>query len=153
MNILIYYILSLSHNTSPNFLNDFVSKYKSISEFVNTINALFPILPLLNIIFLNKPTVYQNHKPNMFVKDSFEKNTYTITDPNINHFLQTNFYPYQLLKNLIEKKTFLHHFSQTHSTFPKKKGESCYTSLLAMACCIHLRTVHEGVYDDGGGVM
>ena len=33
-----------------------------------------------------------------------KKNTFATTDPNINRFSQTNFYPNQLLKNHIEKK-------------------------------------------------
>ena len=67
----------------------------------------------INIMFPSK-LVSQNHHPNMFVKVVWKKNTSATTDPNINRFSQTNFYPNQLLKNHIEKKTFLHHFSQTH---------------------------------------
>ena len=66
----------------------------------------------INIKFLSK-LVSQNHHPNMFVKVSLKKNTSATTDSNINHFSQTNFYPNQLLKNHIEKKTFLHHFPHT----------------------------------------
>ena len=57
----------------------------------------------INIMFPSK-LVSQNHHPNMFVKVILKKkNTSTTTDPNINHFSQTNFYPNQLLKNHIEK--------------------------------------------------
>ena len=58
----------------------------------------------INIMFLSK-LVSQNHHPNMFVKISLKKNTSATTDSNINHFFQTNFYPNQLLKNHIKKKT------------------------------------------------
>ena len=68
---------------------------------------------LINIMFSSK-LVSQNHQPNMFVKISLKKNTSATTDPNINHFSQTNFYLNQLLKNHIKKKSFLHHFSKTH---------------------------------------
>ena len=55
----------------------------------------------INIMFPSK-LVSQNHHPNMFVK-VVEKNTSATTDPNINRFSQTNFYPNQLLKNHIKK--------------------------------------------------